>query len=157
MLNERGVRDQLAEVKGALGKLDDERNALLAIEQSLLNWLDLHSVPNTQLPLEKPPIEPTEKPKPRFAILGTMKLEDAIIRALHNRAGERMNSQAILDTAKAMGVKTNSKDPIKVIEWVLYDIVKKQKAPIRKIAPHTYVYHRPVTSLHSESPFSGTL
>lgn len=142
MLNERGVREQLEEVRVALANIDNEREALQAIETSLLHWLDLHAVPNAQLPLSPPPATPAKgkRTEHRFAPLGTIKLPDAIIRALRNRPGIPMKSDEILETAKSMGVKTNAKDPIGVVEWNLYDIVKKNKAPIKKTAPHTYVY-----------------
>ena len=43
LLNEAAVREQLAEVRKALGTMDKERLALQSIEKSLIAWLDLHS------------------------------------------------------------------------------------------------------------------
>lgn len=137
MLNERGVRDQLTEVRNALAKMDEEKKALQAIEGSLVRWLDLHSVQEAQLPLQAPA---TNGKADKFKTLGTIKFEEAIIRALRNREGNPMSSKDILAAAQGIGAKTNAKDPLKVVEWYLYDIQHKNRAPIKKLRPHIYVY-----------------
>jgi hypothetical protein len=142
MLNEQSVRDQLTEVRGALGKLDAERKALEAIVSSLVTWLDLHSnVGGSQLPLEVAPTPTNGKTKkPKFVTLGTIALKTAVERAMRNREGVPMHTVDILATALEMGARTESTEPDKVVEWILYDMIRKRKIPVQKLQPHVYVY-----------------
>lgn len=143
MLNEQGVREQLDEVRAALTKMDSERDALVQIEKSLVQWLDLHG---PRLPLEQraPAAVTSSKPKdtPRFKTVGSIRLADAIIRTLRNREAP-MHTRDILETARSMGADTNSKDPEKVVEWTIYDIMKKRKAPLKKKKAHYFYYAAP--------------
>jgi hypothetical protein len=149
MLNEQSVRDQLKEVRAALGKLDAERKALEAIVTSLVTWLDLHTdVGGTQLPLEAQVAAPTNgktngktrsKSKPLFTTLGTIALKAAVKRVMRNRENEPIETEQILAKALEMGAQTNADEPLKVVEWILYDLMKKGE-PIRRLAPHVYVY-----------------
>jgi hypothetical protein len=147
MLNERTVRDQLAEVRAALGKLDAERKALESIVTSLEKWLDLHSdAGGAQLPLAPTPAAPNGKTngktttKPLFQTLGALPLKVAVERVLRNREGVPMETADILAKAEEMGARTESKEPEKVVEWILYDMIKKGKVPVHKLRPHRYVY-----------------
>lgn len=139
MLNEQGVRAQLADVRDALGKMDAERQALQSIEQSLLKWLDLHSSLGEQLPLAK---VSQSKHTGSFSSAGAISLADAVTRALRNREGSPMETRDILSTAESMGAVTTSKDPIRTIEWVIYDIKRKKSLPIRRVKPHVFVYEK---------------
>jgi hypothetical protein len=146
MLNESSVREQLNNVRAALAKLGAERTALEAIEQSLVRWLDLHGEPHSQLPLA-PTHRSNGAPKNRsetFKPLGAIAFAKAVIRGLRNRAGIVMTTSEVLSAALEMGAVTKAKAPLKVVEWILYDAVKKGSHPIRKSnAPHTWVYLEP--------------
>lgn len=162
MLDERAVRRQLDEVSSALSKIEDERAALQAIKDSYIKWLDLHAGQNSQLPLEVVPPSATApngktKQKPTFTKLGTVSLERAIIGALQNRSGTPMTSDEILTTAQNMGAKTNAGQPIRVVEWILYEIERKKKAPIKKLAPHRYVYESSAGRTSGVFPEASTI
>lgn len=155
MLNERGVRDQLAEVRSALGKLDAERTALEAIEGSLVRWLDLHGESHAQLPLAATqPSNGAVRSASNFKALGTISLAKAVIRALRNRAGIPMKTDEVLSAAINMGAVTKAKRPDKLVEWVLYDALKKKTAPIKRAkAPHTWIYQAPAVEPEQPSAF----
>lgn len=137
MLNEKGVRDQLKSVREALGKLDSEREALRGIEASLAAWLDLHAKPgDPQLPLGQPPAR--NGAARRGMVHGSLPLADAVLRALAMQPGTALDTSEILKRARDMGAKTTSKTPEKVVEWTIYDLVKKGKASILKVGPHRY-------------------
>lgn len=145
MLNEQGVREQLREVNDALAKMDDERNALQSIKESLLRWLDLHGAQVTQLPLDavKTSNGKMNGHDAPFKPLGSMTLAEAVLRTLRNREGQPMNTSEILETAQGMGAVTKAKNPGALVEWVIYDLSKKRGHPIKKKKPHVYVYHAP--------------
>jgi len=139
VLNEKGVRDQLASVREALCKLDAEREALRGIEASLSRWLDLHAGPTDNAQLSLVPAKTSNGSiRRRGMVHGSIPLAEAIVKALTAKAGSTMETREILAAAQAMGAKTTSKSPEKVVEWTIYDLQKKQKAPIERDGPHRY-------------------
>lgn len=138
MLNNRSVRLQLEEVRAARKALKDRDEVLESIEASLLRWLDLAEV-GTPLPLSAPgrlPLNLPEAPPKDGKVL----LKDAVLLVLRNRAGTVMSSEEIFQAAKALGASSRSSKPTQVIEWILQEAQKFANAPIKKTAPHRYVW-----------------
>lgn len=143
MLNEQRVREQITEVRKALQDLEPQRIALEAIEKSLLDWLDLNGKSGDQLPLTSVKEDGAVKKPAIFKTLGSISLAEAMVRTLRNRAGTPMKVDSILETALSMGAVTKATKPAKNAEWTLYHVMKRGRAPIKKVAPLTWLYEEP--------------
>jgi len=143
LLNAKMVRSQLADVRKARADLRERDNALQAIENSLLRWLDL-AVAESGEPLPLTFVRPATLPERNTG--GKMLLKDAVLLVLRNRAGSILNTEEILEAAKAMGAESRSKTPLHVVEWIIQEARKYANAPVEKIRPHHYTWVRPETA-----------
>lgn len=142
MLNAKAVRSQLADVRKARADLKERDNALQAIENSLLRWLDI-AIVETGEPLPLTFVRPATVPE--RAPAGKALLKDAVLMVLRNRAGSVMSTEEILEAAKAMGATSRSKTPLHVVEWIIQEARKYANAPVQKIRAHQYTWARAET------------
>jgi hypothetical protein len=136
MLNEKGVRDQLAEIRAAKEKLESQRIALERIENSLRHWLQVNTGESEQRVAATPSSTTAKSVSKRTP--GSIPLADAMIRVLADKHGNAMKVPEILAAALSMGARTNSKNPHKHAEWILYSLMREH--PIKRVGKGTWIY-----------------
>jgi len=127
-MEEKTVRGHLDEVREALKKNEEEREALLEILRGYEGWLRLRGS-NGQLKL-------AEAKVPLAARKGVVSFRSAVLAVLREAHGEPLHSKEILQRALSMGATTTAKSPQAITDLMCYSL--KEVHPIEKVAPRTW-------------------
>lgn len=134
-MDEATIRQQLAEFKERLSRIDDERQALQDIVKGYETLLRAMSGPDYRS--DTLPNFPA-KPK-SSAPVGSVSMRSAVAQILRE-ADSPLHSREILKRATAMGASTTAKFPTSVVDLVALDLTRKGSA--RKVAPRTWEWVR---------------
>lgn len=126
------ARKEIVEANARLGELDEKRQALVAWIAGLEGWLKLHPDKGDQLRLPMAASTRSSVPK------GEVSFRSAILSALQGAHGEPLHVNEILARARAAGADTESKTPDRMVELVLYNLKRRDKKPVEKVAPRTW-------------------
>jgi len=131
-MEEKTVRDHLAEVREALKRNEEEREVLLALLRGYEGWLRLRgSNGATQLILAEPKAAPAV-PK------GAVSFRSAVLTVLREAHGEPLHSREILKRVLSMGATTTAKQPQAITDLMCYSL--RDAYPIKKVGPRTWAW-----------------
>jgi hypothetical protein len=133
MLDEATIRRQLAEYRGRLARIDDERAALTEVVKSLESLVKAVGEPDhvSNGPITFPPARPSTGSKP----IGSVSMRSAVARVVRE-ANAPIHTREVMARAQAMGATTNAKVPLSVVDLVLLNL--KAKGKVERTAPRTW-------------------
>ena len=129
MMEEKTVREHLAEVREALKKNEEEREFLLSVLRGYEGWLRLRGSNGRQLEFVESKAGPSA-PK------GTVSFRSAVLTVVREAHGEPLHSKEILRRARAMGATTTAKQPEAITDLMCYSL--KKNYPLEKVAGRTW-------------------
>jgi hypothetical protein len=131
MLDDETLRARLSETREELARVDDQRAALAELLALYGRIAKARGVQD---------VRPTDGAKKvivrrRGKVIGTQSLRGTV-REVVRTAGRPLRTTEILELVRAAGADTQAKDPVAIMDLIMYSLAKKE--PVEKVASRTW-------------------
>ena len=139
------IRDHLAQVDRELSTLDAQRDALLAVKRGYETLLRLHAdeaAAPARVRRASPAVPPAAASQVAPAPAAPADAQDgetptslrrAVADVLRASGPAPISSQVVLDRARELGGRTDSKEPLATIDQTIRRLVEREGLPVKKV------------------------